>query len=151
MSSQIPGKALLLSNYGMSVNRAAAVLPATGNQTIFNVTGGRILLLGLLGEVTTVMSATVTNLKLTSVSGALTSDLCANTAVTSLAVGNLFAPSSAPAAATVAQVGSAVGQNNELYLAAGLIRATTDATNTGAMRWQALYMPIDPGAALVAA
>jgi hypothetical protein len=150
MSSQIPGKALLLANYGMSANRAAAVLPATGNQTIFNVTGGRVLLLGLVGEVTTVMSATVTNLKVTSVStvGSIATDICANALVTSLAVGNLFAPS---AVGSAAQIGSAVSQNNELYVQPGVIRITTDATNTGAMRWQALWMPIDPGAALAAA
>jgi hypothetical protein len=150
MSSQIPGKALLLSNYGMSANRATATLPATGNQTIFNVTGGRVLLLGLVGEVTVATGATATNLKITSVStvGSIATDICANTAVTSLAVGNLLSPSTVGAAA---QVGSAVSQNNELYVQPGVIRITTDATNTGSVRWQALWMPIDPGAALAAA
>lgn len=150
MSSQIAGKSLLLANYGTMVNRAAAGLPATGNLTLFNVTGGRILLMGLIGRVTTVLGATVTNLKLTSVSavGAIATDLCANTVVTSLAVGNLFSPA---AIGSVAQVGSAVSQNNETYVQPGLIRATTDATNTGAMDWTALYIPLDPGAVLAAA
>jgi hypothetical protein len=152
MSSQIAGKAILASNYGQSVNRAAAVLPATGNQTLFNVTGGRVLVTGIVGEVTTVMSATVTNIKLTTVStvGSVATDLCANTAVTSLAVGNLFSPGTL-SAATAGVVGSAVIQPNELYVQPGIIRVTTDATNTGAMRWQVLYIPIDPGAAVTAA
>lgn len=152
MSSQIPGKAILSANYGQSVNRAAAVLPATGNQTLFNVTGGRVLVLGIVGEVTTVMSATATQIKLTTVStvGSIATDLCAVTAVTSLAVGNLFSFASA-AAATAGVVGSAVTQPNEFYVQPGIIRVTTDATNTGAMRWQLLYIPIDPGAAVTAA
>lgn len=151
MSNQIPGKALLLANYGMSANRAAAVLPATGNQTLFTVAGGRILLIGLLGEVTTVASATATNLKLTVVStavGGAGTDICANAAITSAPVGTLFAPTAVGAAA---QVGSSVTQNNELYVPPGLIRLTSDATNTGAMRWQALWIPVDPGAVLAAA
>jgi hypothetical protein len=150
MSSQIPGKAILLANYGQSVNRAAATLPATGSQTLYNITGGRILLLGLVGEVTTVTGATATNAKLTAVStvGSIATDLCANTAVTSLAAGNLFAPS---AIGSAAQVGSVVSQGNEGYVQPGIIRLTTDATNTGAMRWQLLYIPVDPGAVVTAA
>jgi hypothetical protein len=148
MSSQIPGAAILLANYGMSANRTAAVLPATGNQTLFTVTGGRVLILGLIGEVTTVMSATATNLKLTTVTtvGAISADIAANTAVTSVAVGNLFSLSTLGGAMTT---GPAVTQGNEFYVQAGIIRATTDATNTGAMRWQALWIPVDRGAALV--
>lgn len=151
MASQIPGKALLLTTYGISVSRLAAVLPATGNQTLFTVGTGRILLTSLVGEVTTVASATVTNAKLTSVStaiGGAGTDICSNTLVTSLAVGTQFSPI---AIGSAAQTGAAVTQNNEIVIPPGIIRLTTDATNTGAMKWVLTYIPLDNGATVVAA
>lgn len=150
MSSQIPGKGIRSINYGTRVFRAGAVLPATGNQTIFNVVG-RVIVTNLIGEVTTVMSATATNLKATAVStvGSIATDLCANAAVTSLAVGNLFGVSGIPA--TAATTGSAVQQNNEVIVQPGIIRITSDATNTGAMSWTLLYVPLDDGASVTAA
>jgi hypothetical protein len=150
VSSEISGKAQLRNNFGKKIERAAQVLPATGNTTIFNVTGGRVIIVALVGEVTTVMSATATNLKLTAVGTVSTvaTDLCANTAVTSLAVGNLFAPT---AIGSAAQTGSAVSLNNETAVPVGIIRITTDATNTGAMKWAITYVPLDDGAFVTAA
>jgi hypothetical protein len=137
-------------NYGSRVFRAGAVLPATGNQTVFTVTG-RIIVTSLIGEVTTAMSATVTNLKATAVAtvGSVATDLCANAAVTSLGLGVLYGISGIPA--TAATTGSAVQQNNEVIVQAGIVRVTTDATNTGAMSWTMLYVPLDDGASVSAA
>lgn len=151
MASGVNGASLLQMNYGRNVARAAAVLPATTNQTIFTIAGGRILVTGLVGEVTTVMTGTATNVKVTSVSttSSIASDMTANTAVTSLAVGALYSISGV--AATAGTTGSAVAKNNELILPIGLIRITTDATNTGAMKWILTYVPLDPGASVAAA
>jgi hypothetical protein len=150
VSSQVPGKSIRSVNYGTRVARLAATLPATGNQTIFTVTG-RVLITTLIGEVTTATGATVTNLKVTAVStvGSIATDLTANAAVTSLAVGNLYGISGI--AATAANIGSAVQQSNELVVQPGVIRITTDATNTGAMTWTVTYVPLDDGASIVAA
>jgi len=144
-----PGKALRNAYYGPIVQRAAAVLPATGNQTLFTVTGGKVMVTSLIGEFTVAGSATVTNLKLTAVGpNAQTTDICANALVTSVAVGTLFCPTTVGAAG---QVGAAVTQNNEIVVNTGSIRATTDATNTGAVRWTLNYIPLDDGAAVTAA
>jgi hypothetical protein len=62
MASQIAGNLSRRNTYGIKVDRAAAVLPATGNQTLYTITG-RIILTTFIAEVTTVMSATATNLK----------------------------------------------------------------------------------------
>jgi hypothetical protein len=151
MSAYYSGKARRESLYGVRVERSGAVLPATGNQTLFTIAGGRILLTGLVGEQTVVGSATATNLKLTSVStaiGGAGTDICANTAVASLAVGTQYAP---VAIGSAMQTGAVVTQNNELILPAGIIRATTDATNTGAIRWTLTYLPLDDGATVTAA
>jgi hypothetical protein len=150
VSSNISGRAQRRNIYGLTIERAGAVLPATGNQTLFTITGGRIILTALIGEVSTVMSATATNLKLSAVGtvSTVSTDLCSNTAVTSLAVGNQFSPF---AIGSAAQTGSSVTMQNEEILPVGLIRATTDATNTGAMRWSLLYIPLDDGAFVTAA
>jgi hypothetical protein len=149
MSSQIPGLTIRRNIYGIRVDRAAAVLPATGNQTLFTLTGGRAIVTGIFGEVTTVMSATVTNIKLTSVStaiGGAGTDLATNVAITSAAVGTLYTPTTLGSAG---QIGAAVVQQNETIVPPGIIRLTTDATNTGAMKWMILYIPLDDGAIFV--
>lgn len=150
MASQIAGKAQLRNTYGTKVERAAATLPATGNQTIFNVVGGRCLITGIVGEVTTVMSATATNVKLTAVgtASAVATDLCTNVAVTSATVGTLLSPTTIGSAG---QTGSAVSLQNETVVPVGIVRVTTDATNTGAMKWLVLYVPLDDGASITAA
>lgn len=146
MATMVTGKAQLRNSYGIKVERAAAVLPATGAQTIFTVTG-RVIITTLIGEVTTVASATVTNLKIDAVGTAsgVTTPLVANSLVTSLTVGNEFAFTSLGGAATI---GAAVTQNNETIMPTGIIRITTDATNTGAMRWTCTYVPLDDGASV---
>lgn len=150
MATQVQGKQLLLANYGNSSVRAAAVLPATATGTLFNVVGGNVIITNLVGVVTTVMSATVTNLKLNVLNTATTgnADITANVLVTSLAVGTLLG------VPTIGSAGTALVyavQNNEFVVGAGSIRAITDATNTGAVKWYCNYIALDPGAYVVAA
>lgn len=150
MGTQVQGKQLLLANYGPTAFRAAAVLPATATGTLFNVVGGQVLITSFFGIVTTAMSATATNLKI-NVSNTATggnSDICANVLVTSKAVGSIYAIPTLGSAATIDNFGS---QTNEFLLGAGAIRAVTDATNTGAMKWYCNYVSLDPGAYVVAA
>lgn len=150
MSSQIPGKQLLLANYGTTVYRAAATIPATTTQTLFTVTGGRVIITSLTGLVTTVIGAVATNLLvnyLNTASGT-NANLCTNVAITSLPVGSQYSVSTLGGAGTV---GVAIVQGNEMIVSAGSIRATTDATTTGAMSWALAYIPLDPGAYVTAA
>jgi hypothetical protein len=150
MSTGLAGKQILLANYGPTAGRAAAVLPATGTGVLFNIVGGNVLITNLVGQVVTAMSATATNLKLNALNTATggNADISANVLVTSLAVGTLF---SIPTLASAGVVGVAVSQNNEFTLGAGSIRAITDATNTGTMKWYCNYISLDPGAYVVAA
>lgn len=150
MASQVQGKQLLLANYGPTVLRAAAVLPATATGTLFNVVGGNVIITSLVGQVVTAMSATVTNLKLNVLNTATTgnADLTANVLVTSLATGTLI---SAPTLGSAGVTGVYAVQNNEFVVGAGSIRAVTDATNTGTVKWYVNYVSLDPGAYVVAA
>ena len=52
---------------GLKVDRATSSLPATTDLTIFNVTGGRVIVTSILGEVTTVIQAQACAIKLKSV------------------------------------------------------------------------------------
>lgn len=145
MASQIAGKLLRNNIYGTKLERAAAVLPATTTTTYFTITGGRILLTTLVGEVTTATSATATTLAVNlvgSVNG-LTQVLCNATSVASLTLGTDYA-FSALAGAPV--IGAAFNQNNETVLTPGTIQFVTSATNTGAFRWTLMYIPLDDGA-----
>jgi hypothetical protein len=149
MVAQISGKGLRLNTFGLTVSRAAAVLPATTTATIFNVTG-RVIVTNILGEVTTVMSATATTLALNFLStpAGTNADIGAAVAVTSLAVGSFYA---APTVGSTAVVGPMVVQNNEFILNTGIIRITTSATNTGAMSWYVNYVPLTDGSSITAA
>ncbi len=149
MSSQIAGKNIRLSIYGLKVERAAAVLPATATGNLFQITGGRVLLTNLSGEFTVAASATVTNLKLNAINtaSAANADLCTNGLVTSAPVGTLVSMTAVGSALLAGVIGQ---QANELVLGAGFIRAVTDATNTGQARWTLTYVPLDDGAAVVA-
>lgn len=150
MATQVPGKALLLANYGPTVLRAAAVLPATATGTLFNVTGGNVIITNIVGQVVSAMSATATNLKLnvSNTAAGTNADISANVLVTSLAAGTLLG------LPTLGSAGSALiyaVQNNEFIIGTGAIRAITDATNTGTVKWYVNYVSLDPGAAVVAA
>ncbi len=150
MATQIQGQALRTNIYGPVAVRAAAVIPATATGTLFNVVNGNVIITSIFGVVTTVMSATATNLKINALNTATTgnTDLSANVLVTSKAVGTIFAIPTLGSAGTVDNYGL---QNNEFLLGAGSIRAITDATNTGAMKWYVNYVPLDNGAYVVAA
>lgn len=150
MATQIQGKQLLLANYGPTSARAAAVLPATATGTLFNVVGGNVIITSLVGQVVTVMTATATNLKLNILNTATAgnADISTNLAVTSLASGTLLGFPTIGSAMTGTVWAS---QNNEFVLGAGSIRAITDATNTGTVKWYCNYISLDPGAYVVAA
>lgn len=151
MSSGIAGKDILRVNYGIRVNRASAGLAQTGNLTLFNVTGGRILLTTITGTVTGAIQAQADAVKLQTVSttGSITTDLCATVDLNAAAAGNLFGI--VGVTATAAVIGAMVPQLKEVIIGAGIIRMNAAASNTGTMSWTLTYVPLDDGAAVTAA
>lgn len=137
----------------IQVAKAAATLPATGNQSIFVVTGGRVLVHHLVGEVTTVNSATATNLKVTSVPTVGTAaDVAANLAVASLEVGTIYVVEGDGTALIGVSAGFAPTAVQVPWICpTGTLRLTTSATNTGASKWDIFYQPLDAGATVVSA
>lgn len=132
--------------------RASATLPATTSTAYFTVTG-KIRLVDIIGEVTTVVQAQANAIKLiaTPTVGAAV-DLCATVESNAAAVGSIFTITGTLASAMVKTVsGAGVAQAAPLVIAAGTINLSTAATNTGATKWLVRYVPIDPGAAVFAA
>lgn len=149
MASQISGRAQRRNNYGVTVERATSALAQTGTLNLFSVTGGRILLTTIVGEVTTVIQAQANAVKLELAGTAgVTSDMCATVDVNGKAVGNLFGIVGTPATAAV--MGAAVPQPNEMICQPGNIRMNAAASNTGAMKWTVTYVPLDDGAVVAA-
>jgi len=135
-----------------SVDRAAATLPATTATAYFTVTG-RIKLIAIIGEVTTVVETQACNTKLVAnpTVGADV-DLCAVLSITAAAVGTQFSITGTLANAMVKTAsGAGVFQAAPLLIQAGTIDLNTAATNTGATKWKIIYTPVDPGARIFVA
>jgi len=136
---------------GFRVDKTSATLPASGNQTIFTVSGGRVLMNLLFGEVTTIIQAQANNLKVTSVPTTGTAvDLAANLDVNAKEAGCLLLVEGDGTALVGANAGAALNAigAGQMIIPAGIIRITTSATNTGATKWTCYYVPLDEGASV---
>lgn len=154
MSSGVPGKDLRKLNFGAKVDRATAVLPATTTQNLFSVSGGRIILLGLVGEVTVVASATATTLTFQSaptVGTAVALNLNTGSAIENAVVGSLVTITGTFGDAAIISGGAGqILDSKGLVIPAGFIRILTSATNTASLRYSVFYTPLDDGASVAA-
>jgi len=141
---------------GFRVFQPAATLPQTGDKALFTVTGGRVLLTGLIGEVTVVIEtqANNTKLKFNPTATGADQDLCAVLNITADPVGEVYTISGT--------VGDAMRSDlliglNSLLGAGGMILSEGDieldcaASNTGEVAWTLFYLPLDEGASVEAA
>lgn len=135
-----------------TVLRASASLPATTATPYFTVTG-KIRLLDIVGEVTTVIQTQTNNTKLiANPTVGADVDLCAVNDITADAVGTIYTITGTLANAMVATTsGAGVAQAAPLVIAAGTIDLSCAATNTGATKWLVRYVPLTPGALVLAA
>ena len=141
---------------GTRVDRATATLPQTTDGALFTITGGRVLLTAIIGEVTTVIETQANNTKLKlnpSATGA-DQDLCAVLDISADPVGELYTISGT--------VGDAMRSDlliglNSLLGAGGMILSEGDieldcaASNTGSVAWSLWYLALDVGASIAAA
>lgn len=148
--------ALLASTYGTKVERATAALPQTTAAAIFTITGGRVLITSIIGEVTTVIQtqADATKLQFDPTDAGATQDLCATTDITADAVGTLYSITGTPAG--VLQDGLNFLSSDKmiargLVLKPGSILLNCAASNTGSVKWSLTYLALDTGAAVAAA
>jgi len=139
---------------GLRATRNTAALPQTAQAAIFTITGGRVIITALVGEVTTAMDATATNLKVTAnpTVGADV-DIAANVAVASDPAGTLYTLPSAFATALAKGQAVPLAANGEGVVASpGTIDLVTSASNAaGRVKWTMYWLPLDSGARVVAA
>lgn len=134
---------------GLKASRLADSLPQTAQEALFTISGGRIIVLTLIGEVTTVMGATPNNLSIIA-NPIVGADLPLSAVVASAAdaVGTLYALPGAFATALVKGVAVPLA-SNPIILKPGSIDLLTSANNTGAAKWDLYWMPLDGGAKVV--
>jgi hypothetical protein len=140
---------------GFHCVKAAADLPAhgvsSGNQTLFTISRGRIFVTLLLGEVTTVFqnSDPVLTVFADPTSGVDVS-LASTVDTSSLQAGGFLIVEGDGSALVKSNAGAAiVPAQHEFIVAEGKIVLDTDATKTGATKWDLYYFPLDEGATVV--
>ena len=145
---------------GIRVDRAAAV-GALGTNNIFTVATGRVLLTGLIGELTTLNDATASTLQITHLRTDVTTPVATVLSIASASTANATAGTmyTLPAAVGTALVTSI---NNSaaimglqpwgIVLGVGGLRLVvgTGAT-TGTIKWSVWYIPLDDGAYMAVA
>lgn len=152
------GKISALPAYGMNPDgsfttlRASATLPATAATPYFTVTG-KVKILDIVGEVTTVVQSQANAIKLiANPTVGADVDMCATVESNAAAVGSIFTITGTLANAMVKTVsGAGAAQATPVLVAAGTIDLSTAATNTGATKWLVRWVPVDPGALVIAA
>jgi len=153
MSVIIAGPQVRALALGQKVDRATAALPQTTAGTLFTVSGGRIALTSIIGEVTTVIQTQANNTKLQSVpTTGTTVDLCAVLDITADEVGCLYGITGLFSDAMVgSNAGATVLPRNPIVIAVGAIKLSCAASNTGSVKWSITYVPLDDGASVAAA
>lgn len=148
MSDFLAGKAVRKVVKGIVVNRDTDVPPQTANEDIFTIVGGRVLLVQILGEVTTVIGAGASNLRIrhNPTIGAV-GNICADVAIANDAEGVIYGITGTVATAMQKSTDALVAQADELILQTGTINIiASGSTGTGSIKWSVLYVPIDDGA-----
>lgn len=138
---------------GLKVARATATLPQSTTGNIFTITGGRIIVQGLVGTVTTIVQNQANNTKITSAATTGSAvDLCTVTDIANLEVGGQLAlPAAVGSALVKANAGACAIANPQLVLPVGSIVLNCAASNTGSVKWDLIYVPLDDGAQVAAA
>jgi len=129
---------------------------ANGAQDLFNVVGGRVLLLDLMGLVTAVIQTAATTIAINFDAdfGGDAAMSVASADITADAVGTMYCmPAAAGGALTVPAAGAYLRLFPALgwVLSAGAISLTASAARSGGILWTAFYIPIDDGAYVEAA
>jgi hypothetical protein len=153
VSVHIQGSQLRALLAGVRVDRATAALPQTTQSALFTVTGGRVLVTSIVGEVTTAIQNQANNTKIVANPTAGTDvDLCAVLNVAADEVGCLYGITGLFSDALVgANAGATVVPRNPVVVPVGTIDLSCAASNTGSVKWSLTYIPLDDGAAVAAA
>lgn len=129
----------------LELETSSLTLPATGTQTLFTITGGPIVVVAVAATVTTIIQNQACTLQLSVLDTASSTNtaICSATAIANTAAGSTL---------TINIInGLGLTVNGPVALIAstrsvpiGTIRATTSATNTGAIKYYIRYKKLSP-------
>lgn len=147
------GSAYRKQKLGLRVDRATATLPQTTTGALFTVTGGRVAITQIIGEVTTAIQNQANNTKLTSSPTTGTAvDICAVLSIANDEIGCLYGITGLNSDAMLGiNAGALPAQTRDVVVPIGSILLDCAASNTGSVKWSIFYYPIDAGAAVAAA
>jgi hypothetical protein len=149
---------------GLKVSKAANVSPlVTGGVNLFTISGGRVLLVALYGQVTTIIQAQATTVKFTSTPTTGTAldlstagtDLTgkeagAHLTLASSSASGLIQDESAGTDVVVAVAGYVNLPVQRTLIPPGIISVTYGAASTGAIEYDLIYVPYDAAAVVTA-
>lgn len=150
MTSMISGKSLRDIGFGVRVDKATAALPQTTTGTLFTVSGGRIILTSIVGEVTTIIQTQANATKLISTPTTGTAvDMCATLDITADEVGCLYGITGLQSDALIGLNAGLTRLPSQLQvIPIGTIKLSCAASNTGSVKWSMTYIPLDVGASV---
>lgn len=140
-------------NRGIRVDKAATAVAGISVKSLFTVAGGNCMVLGLIGEVTTILETKGNNTKYVSTpTVGSAQDMCAVVDITAHEVGGLLTITGVIATAAVkGNAGAGVMMTTPLCVAPGVIGLNTAADSTGAYKFSIWYIPLEDGAYISAA
>lgn len=153
MSTSLSNETLAKIALGRQVTRATANLPQSTTANIFTVTGGRIEIVRLVGLVTTVLGSGANLAKfIVDPTTGTTGDLCTTTDIDALEAGGMITIDGIVGNALVKANAFAIKQMaTRLWVPAGVIQFSCNASKSGQMSFVLMYVPIDSGASVAAA
>lgn len=133
------------------VERQTAALPQTTDGALFRITGGKVRILEIVGEVTTAIQNQANNTKIKHNPSGVGADvdLCAVLDIANDAVGTLYAITGDFSDAMVDGLWSLetdkLMEKRGIVLGPGDIELDCAASNTGSVKWTLTWEPLDAG------
>ncbi|MBA7706094.1 hypothetical protein ES703_114940 [subsurface metagenome] len=137
---------------GQTTERAAATMTGV-TYSLFTVSGGRILVTQILGEVEVAPVGVLTISLQADPTDGTTRALCAGLLVTAYVIGDLLGITGVTTDPMIpAATGGAIeAQTQGVIVQEGTIDLLNDILDAGSIKWTLKWIPIDAGAAVVAA
>jgi hypothetical protein len=155
-ASALPVPAQALVNDIIRVERAAAALPQTAQETLFTVTG-HVVVRQIIGIITVAIGAVAnaTKLLVNPDGVGADTDICAALDINAALVDGMFTITGTFANAMVltANLPLAGKQATEIVCPPGVIKVACAGSDggTGRVKWECVYWPLEDGASVVAA
>ena len=140
----------VLASIGEQLDRPAETLPQGGDTALFTITGGKVLMPLIIGEVTVVIGgANASLLKLNPTATGATQDMCGALDITTDAVGTLYTVSGVVGDALRDQLLLGLGMGFQgMILPPGDVELECAGSVTGEIKWSTWWIPLENGASM---